>query len=574
MSRAPNLSAALSAKERQNIAVAARVEQMRRSLAEFVKGAWHVLEGVVLEWAPHIQALCDHIQLMLESWLIANGLGTKRQRERVIAQWHRHGLTFREGRLLVQNLILNVPPGTLKSRILMVFAPAWIWLHAPRFSMACSSSNDENVRRDSSAHRDLIESPWYRTTFGIKWTIRTDADAIGKWTTTAGGTRLSRTLLASWIGVHTDGWFIDDPDDAHGVHNDPTRERVHSKFSKQLENRVNHELRSIRIICQQRVHVEDLSGYLLALSRWATNNLAGWDQLCIAMEKGKEPKTAPRETAFGWSDQRADGELLQPGRWPTEFLIDKRIKLGSHGYDSQYNQNPEPIDGGMIRRIWFPFYRIDGRGYERKKRPDGCRERPTDGTDDCFVLKHRRDGQLDLDWITITVDATFGSLKDTASAVGLLVIGGQKLRRFLFADYTEPMGFNTTCKRIKDAIRAFPAKRVLIEMKANGASVLETLRIELMDSKLLGPDGKPVIVVITEIDTGKDGKVARANAMVPALEAGTFYLPDDSPHWLDPWLAELCVFPKARRNDRVDATSQLMAWYSENDDRAKRSAAW
>ncbi len=574
MSRAPQVAAQLGTEQRIAIASSARRELAFRSLAHFVRQAWHVLEGGELEWADHVQALCDHIQAMLEGWLVANGMATPAQRARVIAHWTRLGLTFREGRLLVQNMIANVPPGTLKSRILMVFAPAWMWLHAPRFFFACSSCNDENVRRDSSAHRDLVESVWYRETFEIKWSIRSDADAIGKWTTTAGGTRLSRTILASWIGVHADGFFIDDPDDAHGVHNDPARERVHSKFSKQLENRINHELRSIRIIVQQRVHVEDLSGYLLGLSRWAKDNLAGWEQLCIPMEAGKGPKTAPRETAFGWIDLRELGEVLQPSRWPLEILADKRIKLGSHGYESQYNQNPEPIDGGMIRRIWFPFYRVDGDGYERRQRPDGCRTRPTDGTDDCFVLMRDKHGAVALDWMTISVDATFGSLEKTASAVGLLVVGGLGLRRFLFADFTEPMTFLDTVKAIKRAVRLFPAKRVLIEVKANGASVIEVLKKQLMDGELLGPNGKPTVVVIEGVDTAGDGKIARANAMVPALEAGTFYLPDTVPHWLDAWLAELCVFPKARRNDRVDATSQLMAYYAEGEDRAKRSAKW
>jgi predicted phage terminase large subunit-like protein len=575
MLRAARVAAALSAEDRIAISDEARVELMRRSLAWFVRGAWHVLEGGPLEWAPHIQALCDHIQQMLEGWLIANGMGTERQRARVVATWKRHGLKFRRGRLLVQNSVINACPGSLKSRILMVFAPAWMWLHAPRFFWACSSANDENVKRDSAAHRDLIESKWYRQTFEIEWTIRRDQDAIGKWTTTAGGTRLSRTLLGSWTGVHADGIFVDDPDDAARVFNDPTRERVHVTWSKKLENRVNHELRTIRIVAQQRVHVEDLSGYLLALTRWAKNNLGGWDQLCIVMELGKGPKTAPAETAFGWRDQRAKGDLLQPMRWPREWLDEKRIKLGSHGYESQYNQNPEPIDGGMIRRIWFPFFRVDGESYERKQRPEGCRERPTDGSDDCYVIKHRpRTTELALDWLTITVDATFGSLKDTASAVGLLVIGGQGMRRFLFDDKTEPMTFLTTCAKIKELVRKWPAKRCLIEMKANGASVIESLKAQLQDGKLIGPNGNSVIVVIDGVDTGSDGKVARANAMVPALEAGTFYLPDSCPHWLDPWLAELCVFPKARRNDRVDATSQLMAHYAETGERAKRSAAW
>lgn len=559
---------------------AARRELAKRSLVEFLRQGWSHFEAGEVEIAPHIEAVCFHVQLMLEGWLVANGLATQRQRDRILALHKRLGLTFREGRLLVQNLILNLPPGTLKSTILMVWAPAWMWLHAPRFSFACASSTDEVVKRDSQAHRDIVTSAWYRETFGVEWTIRKDADAIGKWQTTAGGKRLSRTIGSRWIGVHADGFFIDDPDDAHRVHNDVERTKTHNNFTRKMENRVNHEMRSIRIVCQQRVHVEDLSGYLYALSPWSRKNLEGWDRLSIPMEfkKPAANDNVPRETAFGWRDWRdEDGEVLQAERWPADMLADKRKKLGSHGYESQYNQNPEPLDGGMFRRGWFPFYRIADQTYEKRTRPAGCQERPKDGTDDTFVIQYRRGaqaGELDLDWITLSVDATFGSLKESASAVGLTVYAGKGVRRFLLMDYTIPMTFLQTVAAIKKAIRAFPVRRVLIELKANGASVVEVLEKELMESGLLGPNGQPVVVVIEGSDPGKDGKEARANAATIPVEAGTLYLPDTIPVWLEPWLTEICTFPNSRRSDRVDALSQLLARYSEGDSRAKRSAQW
>ncbi len=542
----------------------ARAELARRSLAEMFRQA--VSAGVIaglreIEWAPHLDALCSEIQNMLEGWLIANGLGTPRMRQRVIAHWERHGLEFQEGLLLVQNWIAGVPPGTLKSTILMVVAPAWLWLHAPRFTGGFTSSNDRNVERDSMAMRDLVTSEWYRTTFEIDWTIRRDSDSIGKWITTAGGQRLSRTIGAGFVGLHLDGIFVDDVDDADKVWNEPERLRVQSRWTRALENRVNHEQKSIRMGIQQGVHHEDWTLYLLAASTWSATNLKGWAWCCIPMEYGKAPKYAPAETPFGWRDWRTeDGECMQPERFPPDVLEDKRLKLGNHGFESQYNQNPTPIDGGLIARAFLRFFVVDGDESIPRPRPLGC----TDAAP--HVLGRHEGGRLALDWLTLTVDCSNGGETETASAVGLLVVGGKGQLRFVFDDRTAVMGISEMYASIKACIAFWRVSRVLVELKAAGASVIADLRQALAKGDIIGTDGLPVSVVVEAVRDVRDSKVSRARAMVSAYEAGHVFLLDGAP-WLYPTkgdeghIGELCTFPNSKRDDRVDAMSQLMTHY-------------
>ena len=80
--------------------IAVNAELARRSLAEFVKQSWPIYEPKTeLVWNWHIDVICEHVQALLEDRLI------------------------RDGRV-IRNLIINVPPGSMKSSVLSVAVPA------------------------------------------------------------------------------------------------------------------------------------------------------------------------------------------------------------------------------------------------------------------------------------------------------------------------------------------------------------------------------------------------------------------------------------------------------------------
>lgn len=594
-----------------------RADLARRSLAHFVRQA--VAAGVVegcsrLDWGPHLDAICLHTQMQLEAWLVCYGLGTDEMVQRQREAWGRTGATWEDGEPepwlrypMVQNQLFNLPPGTMKSTIVMVLACCWMWLHAPRFIFGAASGIDVNVTRDSNMTRAIVRGAWYRETFQIAWSvrdfdpgelpeesvmdigIRPDADAVSDWATTVGGRRYSRTWQRGFSGLHCDCVFGDDPEDADRVHGEPARIGTQNKWTNAMENRVNDEHRSVRLLMQQVVHIEGLSAYLLSIARWSPSNPKGWGQLCVPAEFGFGPDDAPAETPWGWRDWRTTKGETMHARLSAGVLADRRLKNPA-GYEAQYNQNAARVTNGILARRFARFFAFEGEVVTRR-RPDGCVQRA-----DMPPVVARR---AELDRWTLSVDAA-GSLdpdpKGKKSAVGLLVGACRADDRFVVDDRTRILGIEGTYLAIYELIGAWPLERVLVELKALGAGVIAAIELAIRRGwyihpvtdeqvQLTGPDGERPRCVVEGYSPGRDTKDQRMNAMLPDWQRGAVYLRDGA-DWLYPdidagtrktmdegFIGEVCSVPHSRRRDRADALAQFMAYHRDVGDPAADWAA-
>lgn len=583
----------------------------KRSLSQFTQQAIAAgqIEGIRrVEWGQHLEAFCWEVQLQLESWLVANGHGDERMIARQREVWERTGASWEDGEpepwlryVLVQNQLANLAPGTLKSTIAMVCANAWMWLWCASFSFGALSGVDANVTRDSSATRDLVQSRWYRETFGITWRdrdltpeereaaeaaedeeardlrVRRDKNAIGEWATTAGGKRISRTLSRGLTGLHVDGVFLDDPDDADRVWSEPERLRSQNRWTRACESRVNDEHRSIRFVLQQVVHAEGFTAYLVSISRWSKSNPKGWSQFCLPAEYGFGPDDAPVETPWGTRDWRTTkGEVLHR-RLSPGVLANKRTALGSLAYEAQFNQNARAVTSGIFARSKCRFFVLEGTPLgSLGRRPEGC---PSRISSPPIVVRIDQ-----LRPITLSVDAA-NSLDPNPSnkklsAVGLMVIGELGEQRLMLDDATRVLGASATYQAVYDLLCGWPIDRLLVESKALGNGVIAEIQKAIrlgwyVNDKgeqvpLRGPDGKPVRCTIEDYDPGQDSKDQRAMAMLPSWEQGLILLRDGA-EWLhekvdanrrivdEGTVGEICAFPNARRRDRMDTLAQAVA---------------
>jgi predicted phage terminase large subunit-like protein len=294
---------------------------------------------------------------------------------------------------------------------------------------------------------------------------------------------------------------IDDPMKADDAMSASARELVWDWFTGTVSSRLDNKAEDAIVLVMQRLHVDDLSGRLL--------EQGGWDHLSIpAIAEVEQVLTiAPGRTLI-----RHVGDVLDPHREPREELEQLRRQLGSATFEAQYQQEPVPQEGNLLKWAWFQMY---------DRAPD---RRPHD--------------QIVISWDTATKDR---EVNDHSVAVVALVKPNRHV--YVLDVIRERMDFPTLRKCIVEIARKHRAHVTLIEDAGSGSSLLQDLR--------------PTIRLIGIRPIGD--KVVRLQTVTPMIEAQQVYLPARAP-WLETFKRELLSFPASRSDDQVDAFSQLLNW--------------
>ncbi len=258
--------------ERERIAKdAERIRARCRTFSGFVKEAWPVLEpNTPLKWSWHMACMCDHLEAITHGTL---------------TPW----------------LIINVPPGSSKSRIVSVLWQAWEWGPCGKRSnrFLTTSFELENVKRDTRNTRDLIKSEWFQSLWPE---VNMKRAAELSFANSDRGTR-EGVPFSSITGKRGDRVVIDDPHSLKGAESDQQRGEAVRLFLEGGLNRLNDQQTSAIVVVMQRLHENDLTGALLARQ-------LGFVHIMIPMEF--EPERAC-STSLPWTDPRSyDGELMDP----------------------------------------------------------------------------------------------------------------------------------------------------------------------------------------------------------------------------------------------------------------------
>jgi predicted phage terminase large subunit-like protein len=467
----------------------------RSSLAEFARLGWHVLEPTTpLIWNWHIDAICEHLEAVT------------------------HGR--------IRRLLINVPPGHLKSLLVAVFWPAWVWLHDPSWRAIFASYSGDLSIRDSVRCRDLLESEWYQGTFRPSWEFKTDQNVKSHFENTARGSRSATSVGGKGTGFRADCVVFDDPLNVEEYPSERALAAAISWWDKRMSSRLNDMRTGARIGIMQRLHENDPSGHLIRRKTYVHLNLPTEfdpDKRC--------------ETKIGFRDPRTEhGQLLFPEMFPPAVIAEAKEDLGEYGFAGQHNQNPAPAGGGIFKTHWFRFwYRpTDGRPPRHQtKMPDG----EVHFHEQC-ELPDRFD-ELWQSW-----DMAFKKTASTDRIAGQ-VWGVQQARRFLLSAVCRRMSFIETLEAVRNVTKDFPAAAgKLVEDKANGPAVMNSLEDEIGGLIPVEPHGS---------------KEARAHAVSPIVEAGNVYLPHPA---LYPATKELMhvltTFPNVAHDDEVDAFTQFL----------------
>lgn len=308
------LEKARRAKEAERDRVERDGEMIREccsTLAGFIREAWHVLEPAneyVHGW--HVDALCEHLEAVTAGQ--------------------------------INRLLINIPPGTMKSLLTSVFWPAWEWGPKGLASMRylTTSYAEKYVKRDSRRMRDLVASDWFQSLWPEVKLIRAGEASFANNKT---GFREGMPF-GSLTGGRGDRVIIDDPHSTETAESDAERESTTRIFREAVPTRLNNPASSAIVVIMQRLHEEDVSGQILKLG-------LGYEHLMLPMEFEPERKCY---TSIGFEDPREDdGELLFPERFPREVVERDKVPMGSYAVAGQFQQRPSPRSGGMFQRKDF-----------------------------------------------------------------------------------------------------------------------------------------------------------------------------------------------------------------------------
>lgn len=475
------------ARPRQLLAELDRIE-CRESLATFVRRAWHVIEpGAEYIHGWHIDAMCEHLEAVTE------------------------------GR--IRRLVINVPPGTMKSMLVNVFWPAWEWgpQALPHLRYLATSHNMANSGRDNLKMRRLVTSDWYRERWPHVRLTRDQNEKIN-FETTSTGWRIA--AAASGItGKRGDRLLIDDPHSVDSASSDAMRADTIEWFLEAVPTRLNSPESSAIVVVMQRLHEEDVTGAILDRPD------LGYVHLCLPMRFESDRRCV---TPIGFQDPRElDGELLFPQRFPEYVVRELESSLQSYGAAGQLQQRPEPRGGGILQRAWWQVW-----------------------DDEAARLRGVQSGSHypTMEYRIAVVDGAFTEKAEndpSAFTVWGVWVDPRTRRKMAMLQWAwaEHLPLHDLRVRVANDCRRFRVDRLLVENKGSGISLVQELRRNYADEPW----------VVHAVDPGKMDKVARAHRVSAILESGIVWAPDRQ--WADRVISECARFPKGKHDDLVDTVT-------------------
>lgn len=417
-----------------------------------------------------------------------------------------------------KRLIINVPPRSGKSIVTTIAYTAWVLGHDPRQRIICVSYTDALAKAHAAAFRSIVTSAWYRALFPA-FQIQRGGDREMETITTARGYRYAVSIAGPVLGRGADLIIGDDPMSPASALSLAVRTRETNLWTTAHRTRLNNKLEGAIILVMQRLHEQDLVGHV--------SESEAWERLVI-------PAIAPEPQAYAIGPRpqdvyaRAPGEVLHPEREPSEVLDATRRAIGSLTFSAQYQQDPVPPGGNVIRREWLRTY----------DRPPSQFDRLVVAWDTASTLSEHSDWSVGTVWGMVGTDFyLLDVLRARLEAPGLH-------------------------KAILALSERWQADATLIEDTELGRAVSQMLRH--------GRELRPIL------RKPRFDKMARLLAQSALFEAGQIHLPTEAP-WLATYLNELLAFPTGQHDDQVDATSCALLYLGERSARvqppARRSRA-
>lgn len=444
------------------------------SLAEFVKEFWPVIVPNALKWNWHLDILCQEIQTA---------------DERVFKREPKD-----------KDLIINIPPGTTKTKVVSIMSTAWEFARMPSIKVFVGSYSDSAIAGISDEIRLLMKSVRYRELFP-EVRIRSDRDSLHNFKTTANGEFYAFTVGGTLTSKHADILKVDDPLNPKQAASAAEIASANQFFSQTLPTRKVDKDVTPTYLIMQRLAFNDPTGYLLERK---PNEIR---HICLPATLGGNIK--PKEYAAHYIDG-----YLDPVRLGPKALAELKLDLGATGYAGQIDQNPVP-EGGLIWQKWF-----------------------IEVADEIFPDISKADS-VGTDW-----DLAYTDDEDNAASA-YITTGRIKGKVYIFDLHWRWVEFPDLVKWMRQTRGPH-----YIEAKASGKSARQTLI------------NNGIVAIEIPVRGGRD-KIARARDVTPMAEAGLVYIKKSLADRLyNDSKQGILFFPKGPYKDLADALAQALQRHS------------
>ena len=449
-------------------------EMCRKSLFEFVKEFWDEIIPDTPYYNWHMPFICAVLQEAFERVI-------RREPKRY-------------------DVIINVPPGTSKSTLVTIMAPAWAWTRDPTLRFITGAYSGDLAAEHNEKARQVIKSEKYQRLFP-EIRISKSGDNKTHYKNTRTGERMRTSTGGTATGMHAHIIIVDDPLNPKQAASEKELQAASTWMDETLFSRKVDKEVTLTVLVMQRLHEEDPTG------NWLNKRKDQVLHIRLPAELTDKALPNPPELAKFYRQG-----LLDPVRMSRHVLDDFKRVLGSYGYAGQFSQLPAPEDGGIWKRWILPI-------------------------DDKLLDGMIADGQL-RKWGTDWDLAYTAKEQNSASA---FVESGEYAGKM----YINSFGFNW--HEFPQLINFMRLKRAphYIEAQASGRSAKQTLKNR----------GIPAI----EVPVKGGDKIARTLMATPYAEAGLVYCRASELERL--YTAEkqgILMFPNNTHDDLNDALTQAI----------------
>lgn len=487
----------------------------QESLSAFLRLCWHIVEpSRALKYGWHLDAIAEHLEAVTAGQ--------------------------------IKRLLINIPPGTMKSLFVSVVWNAWEWgpkgLAGNRF--LTTSYREGLAVRDNTRARRLINSDWFQARWPLS--LVSDQNSKLKFENDKAGWRQAMGFK-SLTGERGDRVVVDDPLSVDQAKSAQERLNAQETLLEAVPTRLNDPEESAIAMVMQRLHEQDPAGvalekdlgyvhlmlpmefeaeracYTIVKPAWsdaparlgrydATKQQWYFDGDEVPEKRRSFVESAPVQRVYLQDQRDIEGQLLFPERFPAEVVERDKRSLGAMAHAGQNQQRPAPREGGMFQRANFKSMRLD-------EVPDRCQ------------------------WVRAW-DLAATETEDAAQTCGVkmgrapddrIIIGHGVRVRYGPAKVRELIKHTAIAdgKPCKISIPQDPGQ-------AGKAQVLDFVKL------LHG------YRIRTSPETGD--KVVRAEPFAAQVEAGNVWIVEGP--WVDGFLDEVCMFPNGKFMDAVDALSR------------------